>query len=388
MDAVFFPRNDYPNNIEICNHRFGKKITFCELTTMIPKLVSDMLLPYIVELNRTHNIRVSGYFDNKNNGTAHPYSSYLGEDVMDAIANNVIFPSIYFLSNPQDDYSEQAILDSKNVLWEWFYNKFGRKPSTIVYGLNPESYGDYLKPYLLSCTSEGTDHNTDYGIGVGNPNNIPYSINRYYKRNETVRALDGAWYAQNGGANPWPPGEDNYQYYINLASTLIDETMALENGGLITSFCHWHNILYLDIDPNTGDVRPGRESLPAVNDGFKAYFNMLAQKNANDEIYFSGYGEAIEYLVFRESISKAVMYSPVGKEGSELVIRLEALNVFNIDTDLLQTPISIKFSTIGTPLAGKSIRSDNNMIDLGNNQYIIEIPWSKYPGAVITENNL
>lgn len=382
MDAIFFPRNDYPNNIEICNHRLGKKMTLCETTTMIPYLVSKVLLPYIVELNRTYNIRVGAFFDDINNGNINaPTSSYLGDNVMQAIDDNIIYPELYFLSDSgSGDYSDAAQEESKQHLWNWFSNKFGRIPPAIMFGLMPQSYGNYMMQYVLGADINDTNNDTDYGIGVGSPNNVPYSQSYYFHRYWNRRALDGSL------------NDENYSTRIANLAALIDNTLALPNGGFIFNFNHWHNLLYKDYerypDANGNPVPIAGRNDYAIENGFKPYFNMLAQKNANDEIYFSGYGEAIGYLVYRESISKAVMYSPVGKEDSELVIRLEALNVFNIDTDLLQTPISIKFSTIGTPLAGKSIRSDNNMIDLGNNQYIIEIPWSKYPGAVITDKNL
>ena len=85
------------------------------------------------------------------------------------------------------------------------------------------------------------------------------------------------------------------------------------------------------------------------------------------------------------------MYSPQKNADTQRIIRLEAknsvsidgINTTSIDTDLLQIPISIKFSTVGTPLAGQTIRSNCNLISLGNNQYIVEIPYAEYPGAII-----
>mgnify|MGYP007092167872 CR=1 FL=1 len=37
MNVVFFPRNDYPNNIEVCGHRLGKKMTYTECTDYFPQ---------------------------------------------------------------------------------------------------------------------------------------------------------------------------------------------------------------------------------------------------------------------------------------------------------------------------------------------------------------
>jgi hypothetical protein len=295
---------------------------------------------------------------------------------MEQIANGVVWPDLYFMPDPAGDYSDEAQERNKQTLWSWFENKFGKIPTTIVFSLQPSYYGNYMMQYILSGDRTNIpDDNTDYGLGVGNPNNVPYSKAHYYNRPCNKRALENSL--------------ENEDYATNIAdlADFIDETMALPNGGFIFNFNHWHRLLYKDIDPYTGEVKEGREGMPAVNNGFKPYFNMLAQKNVNDEIYFAGYGEAIAYLVYRESISKAVMYSPIGSENDKLIIRLEAKNIFNVDARQLQVPVSIKFSTANTPLSGKSIKSNYNLVSLGSNNYIVEIPWNEYPEAIIELNN-
>lgn len=374
MDVIFFPRNDYPNNIEICKHRLGKKITFCEITTMIPKLVSEKLLPLFVEYHNNYNLRVTSFFDDRNNGTSSPYSSYLGEYVMQQIANNVIWPDLYFFPDPSNDYSQSAVIRAWERLIPWFITKFGRKPIGGIFSSNNMAYKQYTYDYFLSIESDAIssiNNNTDYGVGVGSPNNVPFSLNRYFPRVVNSRVLDFA-IAHN----------EDYATYINQMSSLIDDTLLLQNGGLICNFSHWHDLLYLDYDKNTGEPISGRNDY-AIENGFKPYFNMLCQKNINDDIYFAGFGEAVAYLVYRQLISKVVMYSPNQHSNEQLIIRLEAKNTLNVYADLLQVPISVKFSTVGTPLEGQSIKSNCNLISLGGNQYIVEIPYSEFAGAVI-----
>lgn len=356
MEAIFFPRNDYPNNAEVCIHRYGKKMTMCECTTMMPKLVAENMLPYVVQLNRTNNIRVNGFFDDRN---------VIEDYVLEQIDNGVVVPDVYFLSYPTYDYSQEAIVNSKTRLWTWFKNTFGRTPTAIVYGLTASNYGDYLKPYIFAGQNNNADDDTDYGIGVGNPDDKPYSLNRYYRKNVNRRALDSAILH-----------DEDWVTYRNFAANLIDNTLALENGGLIVSFNHWHDLYSKTQNPTD-----------AIENGFKPYFDMLAQKNVNDEIYFSGYSEAIEYLIYRESVNKVVMYSPI-QENTSLIIQLETKNVHNVDVDLLQTPISVKFSTVGTPLEDEQIESEQNLISLGNNNYIIEISYNEYPRGVVTKKYL
>ena len=378
MKAVFFPRNEYPNNVEVCTHRFGKKLTFTEASTTFPPLVVQYLLPYVVELNRTHKIRISGFIDNRDNLVAEFYNQ---------IDNNVIYPELYYLtkySSGSWDYSDAGQEENKQILYGWFQNKFGRKPPAIMYGLMPGPYGSYMLKYTLSADSNSLSNNTDYGNGVGNPSNRPYihsaeaGEDYYFHRDWNRRVLDQS------------ENDQNYSSRIAEFSSFIDETLALPKGGWIFSFNHWHRLLALDIDFETGQPKPGHEDLPAVNNGFKPYFDMLASKNANDEIYFAGHGEAVSYLIYRDSISRIAMFSPFGKEDDTIEIRLEVKNVFGLNEslfDLLQTPISIKFSTVGTPLENKQLTSELNLVNVGVNEYIVEIPFSEYPKAVIKKIN-
>lgn len=360
MKVVFFPRNDYPNNIEICNHRLDKKMTYTEDTDVLPQRAIDYILPMAVTRGINTCVFASMEAD-----------TVLSEYVMTQINNNLLYPDVYFMPTryAATDITEEEIDADYQRYLNWFLPIFGRKPVSFAYSVGNTSYSQFMMKYFLAGRNSGKNEYTDYGTGLGNPSNIPYSLSGYISKQSSFRWWDTA--RQNS---------DNFAVQIQAVADKIDETLL--NGGWVNNFTHWHNVVDLDIDPITGEVREGREGLPSIS-AYDDYFAMLAQKNANNEIYFAGYGEAVAYLVYRESISKAVMYSPVGAENDKLIIRLEAKNVFNIDTDLLQVPISIKFSTTGTPLEGQTIRCDYNLISLGNNQYIVEIPYSEYAGAVI-----
>ena len=368
MDVVFFPRNDYPNNVEVCSHRLGKKMTHCEATTEMPTLVQSKMLPYIESKFQSDGIRVCGIF--KSNYKQSAWNTEYGKSL---IARNIIWPDLYFFPINYTDYSEQSVMAAWAIEQPWFIEQFGRKPELIDFSQGNTSYRQYVARYLFAYMNIPSFpyNNTNYGMGVGNPSNIPYS--HFYGLTLNNRVFDRAT-----GDN------ENYATYINQMSSLIDATLALPKGGFTFNFSHWHDLINLDYNSD-GTPKEGRND-KALN-AFKSYIDMLAQKNANKEIYFAGAGEAVAYLVYRESISKAVMYSPNAHRNDQLVIRLEAKNVFNIDTDLLQVPISIKFSTANTPLASQTIRCNYNLISFGNNQYIVEIPYSEYPGAVIEKVN-
>lgn len=169
--------------------------------------------------------------------------------------------------------------------------------------------------------------------------------------------------------------------YLDTVAAKVDETLL--NGGWLTNFQHWDTII-------SQEIACGEQATTADAPGaiYRQYFQMLANKNANNEIHFAGYGEALAYFVYRDSITRAVMYSPKMNPNNQLVIRLEVQNNFGVEDALLQVPISIKFSTVGTPLAGKTIKSDCNLISLSGGDYIVEIPYTgRFPYAIIQTPN-
>ncbi len=386
MNVIFFPRNDYPDKVEICNHRLGKKMTYCERTTLIPSYVQDTILPYFVTKHNSDKLRVGCDFMDVYTNSA--WNSAYGKQ---CIENGTIWADLYFYPDPFEDMSQEAVMRAYNRLLPWFISNFGRKPNAVDFSSGYGSqYKQYLTDYFLCCDSSAQQlqNNSDYGVGVGLPNNVPYTQSRYYPRVMNSRVLDNARAdITTHSAYNTPSEKDYYDYYINQISDLIDDTLVLPNGGFIMNFHHWHDLVLMDYNadgtPKAERIAAGTENY-AINNGFKSYVDMLCQKNANDEIYFAGYGEAVAYLVYRQCVTKAVMYSPNQYPNERLIIRLEVPNSLEIDTDLLCVPLSVKFKTTGTPLEGATIKCDAcNLISLGNNEYIVEIPYSEYGGALI-----
>ena len=366
MKAIFFPRNDYPNNVEICPHRLGKKMTYTESTDTLRLSVS---YDFILSEAKSRNIKVSAFayyndfFDGNFQKAKQDYDNdKLWLDIYS------LCPTIQYKLEHGEVVTEEEWNTAYNTyLLPAFEGALGKKPIAMSASYGNTTFKDYTTQFLSFKDSNPqsagayAQYPTNYGVGKGNPNNVPYSFANYHSIRNTTRWFDNAI---SQGA------EQDSSIFTRVLSEVASEIdVTMQNGGWFNNFTHWHWVY----NPGTYDYRTQ----------YEAYFDMLANKNSNNEIYFAGYGEAVAYMVYREMISKAVMYSPVGYENSRLIIRLEAKNVFNIDTDLLQVPISIKFSTTGTPLAGQAIKCDYNYISLGDNQYIVEIPWSEYPGAVI-----
>lgn len=355
MDVVFFPRNDYPNNVEICDHRLGKKMTYTENTDVLPLSAVQRILPMAVQRGIKTSVFASMEPD-----------TVLNDYVWTNINNGLVWIDVYFMltRNQATDHTEEEIEADYQRYLAWYLNTFNHIPIAIAYSIGNDSWKEYAKKYFIAGRNSGRQGGTDYGIGYGNPNNIPYALDTYISRDSTFRWFDTA-----------VDNNDNFATQLQVVSDKIDETIL--NGGWINNFTHWHNVCKHDDDLG---VTTGV-------DAYEDYFDMLQAKNTNNEIYFAGYGEAVAYLIYRQLVTKAVMYSPNANSSNQLIIRLEACNNVNVDNSLLQVPLSVKFSTIGTPLENENITSECNLVNLGNNEYIIEIPYAEYAGVLIEKVN-
>lgn len=356
MEAIFFPRNDYPNNVEVCAHRLGKKMTYTEDTDGLH--TESSYIPF-VSIAKERNIKVSIFSGAKISGTT--------EDIVkNDYLNEKIWLDIYSLTpNIADKVTnhEQISKEEWDAAYDYIYTNFyeftGKKPVALSYAYNNTTFKDYTTQFLGGRKSGHTGNTTNYGVGFGNPDDVPYSFSEFCCKESSINWYDTAKLYH----------DSDFRYVLdNIVSPLIDQTKI--NGGWLNNFTHWHHY-----------YRDGNEQWA------EAYLDLLASKNENNDIYFAGYGEAIAYLVYRQIISKVAMYTPVQKSDT-LIIQIETKNTLNVDTDLLQIPISIKFSTANTPLENEEIESKQNLINLGNNEYIVEIPYSEYPRSIITKKYL
>lgn len=312
-----------------------------------------------LSLAKARNIKAGAFFSY--------YDPTFGDlsDAKQDVRNNYLWVDEYSLAPSTYDKitnfispTEQEFVTSYNTeLLPVFMDNFGKKPVALSYSYGQNGFKNIVCPLYLGARNSERNGGTDYGVGYGSPSNEPYSTTRYCNKDGSMRWYDAA-----------KADNNNFAGQLDVVSERIDETLI--NGGWINNFTHWHNYW-----------EDGNEEWA------ETYLDLLANKNANNEIYFAGYGEAVAYLVYRQMITKVAMYSPVQNPSTQIVIRLEARNTLGIDTDLLQVPISIKFSTTGTSLAGQTIKSNCNLINLGGSNYIVEIPYSEYACAVIEKVN-
>lgn len=358
MDVIFFPRSDYSSKVEVCNHRLGKVMTYTDQTDTHSVIYQGQdTFRTFLNLAKERNIKVGCFLR-----LATPVEDENGAIMQDYENGKLWLDAYSFTEDLATKIRTGGVITEEEwnnayntVLLPNFYNFVEKKPITLSYSYGNASFKDFVLPKFLCARNSAISQNTDYGVGLGNPADEPYSVTRYKSKASTTRWYDDA---KNNG--------NDFSGQLEIQSALIDATKS--NGGWLNNFTHWHNYY------QNGNGQWA-----------EAYLNMLAQKNVNNDIYFAGYGEAVAYLVYRQLITKVAMYSPKAHPATQLVIRLEANNNLGVDTDLLQVPVSVRFTTAGTPLAGQSIRSSRNLISLGNNEYIVEIPYSRFPIAVINK---
>lgn len=364
MEVIFFPRNDYPDNVEVCSHRYGKKMAYTEQTDTQQNTGSFLSYQWLVPYAKSKGIKV-GIFASVSSpivDTGGIKNDYDNGDIWLDVYSLVPTLQSYITPADQTDQITKEIWDEayNTYILPNFQNFTGKKPVAMSYSYGRDKFKDLITQLLGARNSDKStppNYITDYGVGYGNPNTMPYSFDRFKSKASTTR-----WYdTEKEKSTPdWPAA-------ISAQGDLIDATIL--NHGWLNNFTHWHSV-----------KNDGNQSI------YEDYLDMLAEKNDNNEIWFCGYGEALAYLVYRQMIKddKVVMYSPIANADSQLVIQLETDNSsLQVDADLLQVPISINFSTVGTPLAGQSITSDCNLISLGSGDYIVEIPFSRFPRAII-----
>lgn len=334
MEVCFFPRKDY--DVEVCNHRLGKDMTYTEDTDGIRGALN-----WILPLAESKGIKYSAFLYNKDSALNIP------SVISEYINNNKLWVDSYFYTpqSPGGTITQSIYEEYRDLYLDLFNRLFGIRPIAISYAYGNISCSEYAKSDFLVGRNSGRTLDTDYGVGLGSPNNTPYSLERFISKPSTTR-----WY-NDVVDNIASPTLSDFKQRLTTLSTQIDITLA--NGGWFNNFTHIADVY------NAGEVHQG---------AYEEYLNLLVSKNYDNRIYFAGYGEAVAYLAFRQMITKAVMYSPNSNPQNELIIRLETDNTsLQVNTDLLKVPISVKFSTIGTPLEERSIKSDRNLISLGNN---------------------
>lgn len=320
--AKFFPKSQFP--ISICDHRFGKDMTITEQSDTVQ-------LRYPIEyFGFKHNIRVGAFLG------YHYGSDWSDISTVEKLGN--IRSDVYWNTGAV----APTYLEAYALVEPWFEGMTGRKPSAASFAGGNTGLAVQIVQHFLS------GRNSD----VGQSNYEDYNQNVWKNLASTIRWSD---------AMP-------VQLTWSEVSTIL--TNVANAGGWLRNFTHWHNL-------NPDRVHLQGEFYQTINDTLN-----LIEKTA----HFCSFGEATEYAMYRDLVSRAVCYKSV---NGRLRIALEfdgledVLQVGQYATekslflqDRLKTPISVKIDLTGTEFSGKDFNSLNcDIIKLNANEFIVNVPF-------------
>lgn len=268
---------------------------------------------------------------------------------------------------------EQILYQKYNV--DWFKGLTGRFPSAMSYR-NGQTGGQFtdIAFYLQNRNSSTGMWNdtanapTWYGKdSEGNPKGVP-----------TTQEVTRTALASRPSTTRWWDWIDNisggttFENSINGVKAIVALTVA--NGGWQNNFTHWHS---------SGSTAKEELKLKC----YDAYFAAIQEAANGAFIHFCNYGEASDYLIFRQCVDNIAAYS----KGNRIVVSVCIIDPYSGDkfTDnglsaklpeqrVINTPLSVEVDLTGTYLEGKNVKTNFGKAIKGEgNKVIVEIPFSK-----------
>lgn len=317
--AKFFPKSQHPTTI--CNHRHDADVTITEQTDTIQLQVRWAIEYYGFK----HNVRVG---------------AFLGEHYAN---DDIDIPDLERIGNIRSDVYLNVGLSGSNYqdaidnIIPWFENLTNRKPSAVSFaggnsGIATSSVNDFLcgRNSLVGQSQYGKVGTTFLGLPQEDFTRLNYS-----DINSTTR-----WFDDN---LTWSQVETELENVVN-------------SNGWFRNFTHWHDL------SSNAVVYKQEEFYQALNDKMNAL---------GKTAHFCSYGEAIEYLTYRQLITRAVCYDSA---NGNVRVAVEVDDLYL--QDRINTPISIKIDLSNSVLTGKDLACDNAVLTkVATDQFIVELPF-------------
>lgn len=214
---------------------------------------------------------------------------------------------------------------------EWLYNLLGKIPAYWSYANGIRDNDNFaLQNSLVTRMSSVSDTGYDFDERLGHRTSSLFNYN--------VRDIDTVT-------------------AINNAKTALQQ--AIDNKGWYNDFSHWH----------WAELYGDKNQFEQLMSGFKTLLN--------DANYISlGSSEAIEYMWLRKQFKRGGLY----QDGDELVLLSEVVNNDVLPYSVINSTLSVQIDVTGTMLENKDITSNTDIIKVANNQFIVQVPYSKYDG--------
>lgn len=317
--AVFFPKSQHP--ISVCKHANGKDLTITEQT-------DTLQLRYPIErYGFKHNVRVGAFIGK------HYASDSTDINTIDKMGN--IRNDIYLnVSSVAGSYSEAMA-----IIQPWFKSLTGRKPSAVSFaGGNESLAANTINDFLGGRNSQIGE--SQYGIYNDEYLGTP------------AEAFTRANYANLASTTRWSDDMPAPLTWIEVAEALED---VVDSEGWFRNFTHWHAL-------NPGRVQMQEEFYETLNNTLS-----LLGKSA----HFCSFGEALEYLTYRQLITRVTCYDSVnGNVRIAIEVKETYLN------ECFNTPISVRIDLSESVHAGKDFTSLNcDIIKLSATEFIVNVPF-------------
>lgn len=144
---------------------------------------------------------------------------------------------------------------------------------------------------------------------------------------------------------------------ISNAKTALQKS--IDEKGWYNDFSHWH----------WAELYGNKNQFDQLMTEFKTLLNGVN--------YISlGASEAIEYMWLRKQFKRGGIY----QDGNELVLLSEVTNNNALPYKVINSTLSVQVDLTGTILEGKEITSNADILKVANNQFIVQVPYSKYDG--------
>lgn len=133
----------------------------------------------------------------------------------------------------------------------------------------------------------------------------------------------------------------------------------INTNGWYNDFSHWH----------WAELYGDKNQFDQLMTEFKILLNGVNYVSL-------GASEAIEYMWLRKQFKRGGLY----QDGNELVLLSEVVNDNALPYSAIDSTLSVQVDLTGTVLEGKEITSNADILKVASNQFIVQVPYSKYDG--------
>lgn len=264
-----------------------------------------------------------------------------------------------FLTNTagESNYSElkQSIDIQKTRLNNW-----GIKHSGFSFRNGRNDGHKLLIPYFLA--GRNSESMPTWGETLGDAPITPFSLIRSedINKSSSTRVWD-SWYSMKDASNQ--------PFFTTITDAIVfmkqQIQRAVTDGGWWSDFIHWHSLYTY----NTPEM-------------FQDIFKAIDDQIGSQDVWRAGYSEVAEYSYIRGMVDLVGSFERSG----ELYLYYRLKDKFkgtntngianDVDLGYLMMPVSIRISTLNTPLAGKDIFCERATLirKIDANTWVISVP--------------